>query len=122
MCLPMPPSWFSRLFSLGMKKLSIFMRSHLFILSFMSLALGDIVVKILLCGISDNFLSTFSSRTFMVSQFIFESLSTFKLFFVWCKLGIEFHIFACSCPDLLTLFLKDNIFTPFFSPATIVKY
>ena len=41
------------LFSLVMKKLFIFMRSHLFILSFMSLALGDISVKILLCGISD---------------------------------------------------------------------
>ena len=35
-------------FSLAMQKLFILMRSHLFILSFMSLALGDITVKILL--------------------------------------------------------------------------
>ena len=41
------------LFPLVMQKLFILMRSHLFILSFMSLALGDISVKILLCGISE---------------------------------------------------------------------
>ena len=40
------------LFSLAMEKLFILMRSHLFILSFMSLALGDMFVKILLRGIS----------------------------------------------------------------------
>ena len=40
------------LFYLAMQKLFILMRSHLFILSFMSLALGDISVKILLCEIS----------------------------------------------------------------------
>ena len=39
------------LFSLAMQKLFILMRSHLFTLSFMSLALGDISVKILLHGI-----------------------------------------------------------------------
>ena len=41
------------LFSLAMQKLFILVTSHLFILSFMSLALGDITVKILLCGMSD---------------------------------------------------------------------
>ena len=54
-------------FSLAMQKLFILMRSHLFILSFMSLALGDISVKILLRGISEIFLPMFSSRNFMVS-------------------------------------------------------
>ena len=55
------------LFSLTMQKPFIFRRSHLFILSFMSLALWDISVKILLHGISEIFLPMFSSRTFMVS-------------------------------------------------------
>ena len=55
------------LFSLAMKKLFILMRSHLFILSFMSLALGDISMKILLHGLSEIFRPMFSSRTFMVS-------------------------------------------------------
>ena len=54
------------LFSLAMQKLFILMRSHLFILSFMSLALGDMSVRILLRGISEIFLPMFSSRTFMV--------------------------------------------------------
>ena len=38
------------LFSLAMQKLLILMRSHLFILSFMSLALGDVSVRMLLHG------------------------------------------------------------------------
>ena len=54
------------LFSLATQKLFILMRSHLFILSFMSLALGDMSVRMLLCGVSEIFLSMFSSRTFMV--------------------------------------------------------
>ena len=55
------------LFSLAVQKLFILMKSHLFILSFMSFALGDISVKILLHGISEIFLPMFSSRTFIVS-------------------------------------------------------
>ena len=52
------------LFSLAMQKLFILIKSHLFIFSFMSLALEDILVKILLCGISEISLVMFSSRTF----------------------------------------------------------
>ena len=48
------------LFSLAMQKLFNLRRSHLFILSFMSLALVDISVKILLRGISEIFLPMFS--------------------------------------------------------------
>ena len=55
---------------------------HLFILSFMSLALGDISVKILLCEISEIFLPMFSSRTFMVSQLCLSLLSI--LILSWC--------------------------------------
>ena len=55
------------MFSLAMQKLFILMKSHLFILSFISLALGDIVVKILLCGIAEIFLPMFSSRISMLS-------------------------------------------------------
>ena len=55
------------LLSSTMQKLFILVRSHLFIFSFMFLALGDISLKILLCGISEIFLPMFSSRTFMVS-------------------------------------------------------
>ena len=54
------------LFSLAMQKLFNLMRSHLFILSFMSLALGDVSVRILLHGMSEIFLPMFSYRTFIV--------------------------------------------------------
>ena len=47
------------IFSLAVLNLSILMRSHLCILSFMSLALRDISVKILLRGISEIFLPMF---------------------------------------------------------------
>ena len=54
------------LFSLDMQKVFTLMRSHLFILSFMSLALGDVSLRMLLHGMSEIFLPMFSSRTFML--------------------------------------------------------
>ena len=71
------------LFSLAVQRLYILMKSHLFILSFMSLALGDISVKMLLCGISEIFLLMFSPGTFMVSQFIFKSFIHIEFIFVY---------------------------------------
>ena len=67
------------LFSLGMQKLFILMRSHLFILSFMSLALGDVSVRMLLRGMSEIFLPMFSSRTFWCYDLYLSLLSTFNL-------------------------------------------
>ena len=61
----------------------ILMRPHSFILSLMCLALGDISVKILLCGISEIFLPMFSSRTFMVSRLIFQSFIHPEFIFVY---------------------------------------
>ena len=54
------------LFSLALQKLFILMRSHLFILSFMSLALADMSVRMLVHGMSEIFPPMFSSGTFMV--------------------------------------------------------
>ena len=71
------------LFSLAMQKLFILTWFHLFILSFMSLVLGDISVKILLCGKSEILLLMFSSRIFMVSGLIFKSFIHFDFIFVY---------------------------------------
>ena len=71
------------LFSLAVQKLFILMRSHLFILYFMSLALGNICVKVLLSRTSEIFLPMFSSRTFMVSQLIFKSFIYLGFLFVY---------------------------------------
>ena len=71
------------MFSLAMQKLFILVKSNLFILSFMSLALGDILVKLLLRGISEIFLPMFSSRIFMVLQLIFKSFIHLEFIFVF---------------------------------------
>ena len=71
------------MFSLAMWKLFILMRSHLFILFLMSLALGDISVKILLREISEICLPMFSSVTLMVSQLIFKSFIHLEFIFVY---------------------------------------
>ena len=61
------------MFSLAIQNLFILIKSHLFTLSFISLVLGVVWVKILLCRIFKFFLPMFSSRTFMVSHLIFMS-------------------------------------------------
>ena len=111
------------MFSLAVKKLFILMRSHLFILSFMSLALGDMLVKILLCGISESFLPMFSYKTLMVLQLIFKSFILLEFIFVYgVNWWSRFIFFSCSCPDLSTLFVEEAIFTPFYASAPFVKY
>ena len=107
------------LFSLAMQKLFILMRSLLFILSFMSLALGDMSVKILLHGISENFLPMFSSRTFMVLQLIFKSFTHLEFIFVY---GVSWWLSCIFCPDLTTPFAEEAIFTPLYASASFVKY
>ena len=71
------------LFSLAMQKLFILMRSHLFILSFMSLALGDVSVKMLLHGMSEIFLPMFFSKAFMVSRLTFKSFIHLEFILVY---------------------------------------
>ena len=71
------------LFSLAMQKLFIWMRSHFFILSFMSIALVDVSMRMLLRGMPKIFLPMFSYRTFMVLQLIFKSFIHFEFIFVY---------------------------------------
>ena len=71
------------LFSLALQKPFILMRSYLFILSFMSQALGGVSVRMLLCGMSEILLPMFSSRTFMVLQLIFKSFIHLEFIFVY---------------------------------------
>ena len=70
-------------FPLAMEKVFVLMRSHLFILSFKSLALGDKSVTMLLRGMSEIFLPMFSSRTFMVLRLIFKSFIHLEFIFVY---------------------------------------
>ena len=68
------------MFSLAMQKLFNLMKSHLFTLSFMSLALEDILVKILLRGISEIFLPMFYSSTLRSFKLYLSLLSILSLF------------------------------------------
>ena len=83
-------------FFLAMKKLFILMKSYLFILSSKSLVQRDILVKILLHGISEIFLCIFSSRTFKVSRLIFKSFIHLEFIFVcgvsWWLSFIFLHV------------------------------
>ena len=72
------------LFSLVMQKLFILMRSHLFTLSFMSLALGGMSVRMLLHGKSEIFLPMVSPRTFMILSLILQSFIHLEFIFVYC--------------------------------------
>ena len=121
-----PYCWFSCklvLFSLAMQKLFILMRSYLFILSFISLALGDVSVRMLLRGVSEIFLPMFSSRTFMVLQLIFKSFIHLEFIFGYgVSWWLSFIFFVCSCPDLPTPFVEQAVVTPFYASASFVKY
>ena len=81
-----PYGWFPFHFTavfFSSAELFILMKSHLFILSFMSLALGDISLKTLLHRISEIFLPMFSSMTLMVSRLIFKSFIHLEFIFVY---------------------------------------
>ena len=95
-----------------------FLRSHLFLLSFMSLALGDILMKILLHGISKIFLPMFYSRTFMVLWLIFKCFIHLEFIFAygvsWRLSFIFLHVAVqISQPHFLRrLFLLHFMFLP----------
>ena len=94
-----------------------------FVYFLISLALGDISAKILLCGISEIFLPMFSSRTFMVSRLIFKSCIHLELILVYgVSWWLSFIFSACSCPDLPTTFAEEITFTPFYASVPFVKY
>ena len=68
------------LFSLALQKLFILMSSHLFILSFMSLALGDILGKKLLGGMSEIFRPMFYLGLSWCGDLYLSLLSILNLF------------------------------------------
>ena len=81
-----PYGWFLfhlLIFSLAVQKLLILLKLHLFILFFMSLAVGDISVKILLYGISEILLPMCYSRTSMVWWLIFKSFIHIEFVFLY---------------------------------------
>ena len=68
------------LFSLSMQKLFILIRSHFFILSFMSLALGNISMNMLRCGMWESVLPMSSLGLLWCHNLYLSLLSTLNLF------------------------------------------
>ena len=69
--------------SFSVKKFISLIRSHLFIFSFISIALGDWDKRTLLWLMSESVSPMFSSRSFTVSHLVFKSLSHFEFIFVY---------------------------------------
>ena len=73
--------------SLAMQKLFILMRFLLFIISFMSLALGDESVRMLLHGMSEIFLPIFPLGLLWCYDLYLSLLSTLSLFLCMASVG-----------------------------------
>ena len=82
------------LFSLAMQKLVILMRSHLFILSFISLAFGDMSVRMLPLGMSEIFLPIILLAFLWCYDLYLSLLSTLNLFLCIVSVGDRFSIFC----------------------------
>ena len=82
------------LFSLAMQKLFILMRSHLFTLSVMSLALGAVSVRMLLHRMSDIFLPIFSSGHLWCYDLYLSLLSILSLFLCMASVGDRVSFFC----------------------------
>ena len=82
--------------SFAVLKLVSLIKSHLFLFAFISIALGDRPKKTLVRFMSENVLPMFSSRNFMVSCLIFNSLIHFEFMFVYdvrmCSNFIDIHV------------------------------
>ena len=85
--------------SFAVQKLICLITSHLFIFAFTSIALGDWPKQTLAQFMSENVLPMFSSRSFMVSLYIyiiFKSLSYYEFIFVYavrlCSSFIDLHL------------------------------
>ena len=111
----------SLMFSLAMQKLFILMKSHLFIRSIMFFALGDILVKILLHGISEIFLLIFSCRTFIVSWLIFNSFIHLEFIFV-CGVSLWSSFIFLHVAVPMPLVEEAIFFTPFYVSSPFVEY
>ena len=124
-----PYSWFPFHFTevfFSFAELFILMKSHLFILSFMTLALGNIMVKILLHGISEIFLSIFFSRTFMVLRLIFKFFIHLEMFLCMVSWWLSFTVLHVAIQVSQQHLLKSGVgrlvFTQFFASALLVEY
>ena len=100
--------------SLVVQKLLSLVRSHFFIFTFISIALGDWHKNTSVLFMSENVLPMFSSRSSMVSYLKFKSLSHFEFIFAWCKdvfcvLTTLIYMWLSKFPTPIT---EETVFSP----------
>ena len=87
------------MFFFTMQKLIKFIRSHLFMFAFISIAMRDWPKKTLVWFMSENISPMLLSRTFMVPCHIFKSVSHFK--FILCM------VWGCVLTSLVYMWLSS---------------
>ena len=81
----------------------------------------DCVQKILLRLISNTLLPTFSSRSFMVSELTFKSLTYFYFIFVYgIREESSFIVFACICPVFPIPLVEETVVSPVYIFTSLV--
>ena len=93
-----------------------FDRSQWFIFGFISTALEDWPKKIFVWLMSETALPMFSSRSFMMSYFMFKSLSHFEFIFVQGGRVCSGFTDLCSCPVVPAPLAEETLF-----PISYVK-
>ena len=69
------------------------------------------------CNLCLSGLSIFSSKSFIVSGFIFRSLIHFE--FIFC-IGLENVLTSCGYPVFSASHVEETVFSPFYILATFV--
>ena len=69
---------------------------------------------------SNSLLPIFSSRSAVVSGFIFKALTHFDFIFVHGVREVQLDSFACNCPVFPTPFIEEAVFTPLYCHASFV--
>ena len=90
------------------------MWSHLFIFSFIAFAFRIRLKKSSPRPSSRGLLPMFSSRSFMISGFMFKSLTHFELIFVYSVKSQSFHFLTYGCPAFPTP-LDEETFSTVYS-------
>lgn len=62
-------------------------------------------------------LPLFSSRTFIVLSLLFKSN-----FYIWCKISVQLHTFACGIQFFPTPFVEEAALFPLSGVGILIKY
>ena len=97
------------------------MWSHLFIFSFIAFAFRIRLKKSSPRPSSWGLLPMFSSRSFMISGFMFKSLTHFELIFVYSVKSRSFHFLTYGCAVFPTPCIEETVLSPLYILGSLVN-